>query len=489
MLRTMTLKVDLYDHRDVERACRVARERLGVDADALAADLDGLTAALERHLRRERAKSAAADAAPTPDEARAAMTPERVAECLAFARAPGLIARINAQLGAGGIVGEEAGRLLLFSALASHAMPTTLHVLVQGSSGSGKSRLLDVVTRSMPAERVRRYTRVTDNAFYNQHPDHFRHTALVIEDMDGLAEDAELALRELQTSEALRTATSVKDERTGRIGGGEKVVWGPVASAACTTRGEVYEDNVSRCVTVAVDESAEQTARIIEYQNARAAGEVSRESEEAARSLLADYVRLLDSYEVVNPYAARVAMPAGAHKVRRLNELYLTLVRQVTLMHQHQRAKDARGRLVATVEDLRAASAMLFEAIVLKCDELDGSLRQFYERLKSYLGERDARGGAAASSEERGTFTQREVRSALGVSAAACSRHVTRLVRLEYAAAYYADNLRRKCYRLTVADDYVRLRRGIRAALDAQIDAIEGGDGAGDSGTTGGVER
>ena len=46
-------------------------------------------------------------------------------------------------------------------------MPETLHVLIQGSSGSGKTRLLDVVARSMPAEDVKRFTRVTDNAFYN----------------------------------------------------------------------------------------------------------------------------------------------------------------------------------------------------------------------------------------------------------------------------------------------------------------------------------
>ena len=287
---------------------------------------------------------------------------------------------------------------------------------------------------------------------------------MCLEDLDGLREEAELALRELQSSDVLRTATSVEDERGG-ITGGERVVRGPIASMACTTRGEVYEDNVSRCLVVAVDESAEQTKRVIDYQNRRAGGECSRRDEEMERARLADCVRMLKSYEVVNPYASRVKLPDGAHKVRRLNELYLSFVRQVALLNQYQRTKDKRGRLVAEVADLRVACEILFESIVLKVDELDGSLRQFFERLKAYVA---ARSGTPE-------FTQREVRQALGLSQSQCSRYIIRLVSAEYVTSQYLSNLRKVCYRLDYLDDYQRLTAEIRRGLTEQIDALEGG--------------
>ena len=114
-------------------------------------------------------------------------------------------------------------------------MPDTLHALIQGSSGSGKTRLLKVISDMMPQEDVKKYTRVTDNSFYNQDEYFFVQKLICFEDMDGLKEDAQLAVRELQSNEILRTSTSLKD-KNGMITGGERVVRGPIASMARTTQ-------------------------------------------------------------------------------------------------------------------------------------------------------------------------------------------------------------------------------------------------------------
>ncbi len=457
-MNTLTLKVDLYEYREVERACRLAADRLGLDERAVAADMERLARELEGYAHRRRRGGAS--------EKKAVAIPAAVrSDCVAFLRTPDLLTAIGERIGRAGIVGEEGNRLLLFVVASSYKMPDTLHALIQGSSGSGKTRLLDVVARCVPAEDLRRYTRVTDNAFYNQAEDHFSHKLVCFEDLDGPREEAQLAVRELQSNEVLRSAVSVKDDRTGQITGGERVVRGPIASLACTTRGEVYEDNVSRSLVVAVDESAAQTARVIAYQDARAAGSSSRSEQELQQGFLANCVRLLEPLEVVNPYAGRVKLPAGAYKLRRLHELYLSFVRQVTLINQYQRVRDERGRLVAEVADLRAAAGVLFESIVLKVDELDGGVRQFYERLKGWLAARGAGAGA--------DFTQREVRAALHVSRAQCSRIFARLQSCERLTARYAGNLRKVCYRLDEPDDYARLRGGIQAELFRQIDGLE----------------
>ena len=350
-MTTLTLKCDLYEWREVEKVCRLAADKLGLDAGAVARDLEALARELEGYAHRRRRGGPAGEAKTVEIPAA-----EREA-CGRFLRGPGLMAGIGARVGRAGIVGEEANRLVLFTVASSYKMPDPLHALIQGASGSGKTRLLDVIARCMPSEDVRRYTRVTDNAFYNQAEDHFAGKLVCLEDLDGLREEAQLAVRELQSNGVLRSAVSVKDDRTGAITGGERVVRGPVASLACTTRGEVYEDNVSRSLVVAVDESAEQTRRVIAYQDARAAGASTAAEREAEQRFLANCVRMLRPYEVVNPYAGRVSLPEGAHKLRRLHELYLSFVRQVCLIHQYQRTADARGRLAIRPQPATTVSA------------------------------------------------------------------------------------------------------------------------------------
>ena len=466
--RTLTMKVDLYDDRDRARFCRAAADQLGVDPEALARDLDDLTELLEHRRDELRAGHDAAGAhAAGPDARRAEhldrMTPARRRAAEALLARPDLIQRLTALLGRAGIVGEERNRTLLLLATSSYKSDKPLHVLIQGSSGSGKTRLLDVVANCLPTEDVRRYTRVTDNALYNQPPDFFRHTAFLLEDLDGLREEAEYAYRELQSLGVIRVVKSVKDDRTGQISGAEALTRGPVASAACTTRGSVYEDNLSRCLVVAVDESPAQTARVVNYQDRCASGAVDPDEIAAARQLIADAVRLLEPCAVVNPFAGRVALPDGVHKARRLHELYLAFVAQVAWWHQRQRERDARGRLVATAHDLRQAAEVLFEAILLKADELDGSLRRFYEAVKDHL-----------AGTEQDTFAQRELRAAVGVSQTLCSRRCAALVAAEYLTVEYPGNNRRKRYRLCDPDDYGALRQRIRRHLDRQVDALAG---------------
>jgi len=79
-------------------------------------------------------------------------------------------------------------------------MPDTLHALIQGSSGSGKTYLSRQITDLMPKEDVIRLTRVTESSFYNYGEYELQHKLIVLEDVDGLKEEAEFAFRELQSN-------------------------------------------------------------------------------------------------------------------------------------------------------------------------------------------------------------------------------------------------------------------------------------------------
>jgi DNA primase len=449
-------KIDLYEYKQVQSFCELAGQRLNLRSDELEKDLTLLARLLESY-RAIPLPEHSATKSENPTEAQKPSSQMRL-RCVEFLKKHNLLHEINALIGHSGVVGEENNRLLLFVIASSYAMPDPLHALVQGSSGSGKTHLLLQIAKFMPPEDTITLTRVTESSFYNYGEYDLRHKLLCMEDLDGMKEEAFLAFRELQSRGMLTSSTSVKDEQ-GNIKGMVKTVRGPIASMSATTKGEIYEDNMSRCFLIAVDESKEQTQRIIDYQNQVSAGEIDKESRKQLINFVQHCVRILSPYEVVNPFAKAVQLPPEAHKIRRLNELYQAFVRQVVLLNQFQRQKDDKGRLLATKEDLQTACEILFDSIVLKVDELDGSLRLFYEGLKAYV-------------QDKGRdyeFTRREVREILKVSKTQQHSYLTRLEDLEYIRQSGGYINRGLHYKIIHWDSYTALRAKIKTHLESQL--------------------
>jgi DNA primase len=339
------------------------------------------------------------------------------------------LSELNQLIGNSGIIGEENTRLLLFIIASSYKTNTPLHGIVQGSSGSGKTHLISKIAELMPPEDVLKFTRITESSLYNWGEWDLVGKCMIIEDLDGLKEEALYSLRELISNQQLSSSVSIKDKK-GNIKSTRKKVRGQFSSLSATTKADIYEDNISRSFTLAVDESTSQSKKIIEYQNKRYAGELSKEQEKQAKKQLQEYLRNLQTIEVINPYATKLELPEEVHKIRRLNEMYQSIIRQITWLNQRQR-KYSEGKIYTAIEDLEQATEILFESIILKIDELDGSLRQFYERLKKYLKAKDKE------------FTQREIRQALNISKSQCSRYIITLQSLEYIVSKHTGNLRK----------------------------------------------
>ena len=457
-------KLDLYEDKQVEKICKEVAEKLGIRKDQLEADMYRLTDLMDAFREKELLNS-------TSDNEEAhdliiPLTTQERQQIESFGKKAQLIQNLNDLLGKAGIVGEEKNRLFLLIIAASYKMPETLHALIQGSSGSGKTRLLKQISDCIPKEKVTKLTRVSDKVLYNYPEKYFINRLLCLEDIDGLSEEAEFAFRELQSNGELNSATSSKLEN-GQIVAGQKTVKGPIASMACTTRGEIYEDNMSRCFLIAVDESYEQTKRIIHYQNEKAAGQIDQRKEQEVKRFIQNFIRELRPYEVLNPYANKIHLPEEAHKIRRLNDLFQSFVKMITVLNQYQRKRDERNRLITEISDIATAVEIMFESIVLKVDELDGSLRQFYEKLKAYL-KKNYNG-----SHDKIDFTQREIRQQFNMSKAQCSRYFTQLTEFEYITTRQGHNLRKVTYKVDYWDNYSALKARIKANLLSQLEVLE----------------
>lgn len=397
---------------------------------------------------------------PTEEKEVKTLKPSNLETAIDFLKAKDLLKRLGVEIGKAGIVGEENSRLLLFLIIVSYLNKHPIHGIVQGSSGSGKTHIISRIADLMPSEDVLRFTRITESSLYNWGEFDLFQKIIIIEDLDGLKEDALYALRELISNQFLSSSVSIKDKK-GNNKSAKKEVKGQFSSLSATTKGETYEDNMSRSFLIAVDESKEQTQRIISHQNRRNAGEINPKAQQKAVQFIQQMVRCLKYYEVINPYATRLELPEKVHKVRRLNEMYQAVIKQVTFLNQHQRQLTKDNQLITEIEDIEQATEVLFESIVLKVDELDGSLRQFFERLKKYVKNEDKE------------FVLRDIRQELNVSKTQIFRNIQMLLELEYVKQIGGYSNKGIRYKICYWDNYQKLRTEIKDFLMKQIEVLK----------------
>lgn len=367
-----------------------------------------------------------------------------------------VLQQLNILIEKSGIIGEENSRLLLFIIASSYKTKQPLHAIVQGSSGSGKTHLISKIADLMPQEDVLRFTRITESSLYNWGEYDLVGKHLIIEDLDGLKEEAMFAMRELISNQRLSSSVSVKDKK-GNIKSTKKEVKGVFSSLSATTKGDLYEDNMSRSFLLAVDESEAQTNRIITYQNKRIAGEISEQDQEKAKLLLQQILRSLKPEEVQNPFATQIQLPENVHKKRRLNEMFQSIIKQITILNQYQRTSQ-KGKIQTQIEDVEQAVEILFESIILKIDELDGSLRQFFEKLKKKFPTHD--------------FTRFEAMETTGFKKTQLQHYINQLVQLEYIKQFGHGNKGYK-YKISYFDDIQSVRKKLKDHFIKQIQNLK----------------
>ncbi|QDP85231.1 hypothetical protein FNJ88_06540 [Chryseobacterium sp. SNU WT5] len=379
-----------------------------------------------------------------------------VSNTIDFLSQKNLLQELNKLIEKAGIIGEENSRLLLFLITISYLNKSPLHGIVQGSSGSGKTHIISRIADLMPQEDVLRFTRITESSLYNWGEFDLFQKIIIIEDLDGLKEDALYALREFISNQVLRSSVTIKDKK-GNNKSSHKIVKGQFSSLSATTKGEMYEDNMNRSFIVAINESEEQTEKIIAYQNRRNAGEIDKNTQEKAIGFTQKIVRNLKHYEVVNPYATQIKLPNNVKNKRRLNEMFQSIIKQITLIHQFQR-EVKNGFLITEIEDIENAVEILFESIILKIDELDGSLRQFFEKLKKSFKEE--------------SFTRFDAMEVTGFKKTQLQFYLNDLVRLEYLKQIGFANKGFR-YKISYSDNIQKVRKDLKEEFSKQIEELK----------------
>jgi DNA primase len=416
-------QIDLCRDSERRRFVERAAEETGLTADLLKRDMGRLLLAVEQ-AQTELAR---------PQETAAPvviLSPEEREAALQWLRQPNLVERLRQAFHQAGIIGEETGTLVAYLACVSRKLERPLAVIIQSASAAGKTTLMDAVLHFFPEEERVKYSAMTGQSLYYLGETSLRHKILAVVEEAG-AEKASYALKLLQSEGELTIASTGKDPATGKMVTQEYHVEGPVMIFLTTTAIDLDEELQNRCLTLTVDESAEQTGRIHQVQRERRtlAGLMAREERKALLKTLRNAQRLLQPVEVLNPYAPALTFTTGRTRNRRDHEKYLTLMDAIALLHQHQReTKTLPGGqpyIEVTLDDIALANQLAPEVLGRSLDELPPQTRRLLGSIRELVKNKG---------KNNLTFSRRELRNACGWSLTQVSVHLERLVALEYLA-------------------------------------------------------
>jgi hypothetical protein len=209
-----------------------------------------------------------------------------------------------------------------------------------------------------------------------------------------------------------------------------------------TTAIDVDEELLNRCLVLTVDEDREQTRAIHDRQRAAQTLEGLLSDAERARVVKVhqDAQRLLRPVLVANPYAPGLGFADERTRARRDHMKYLTLIRAVALLHQHQRPRRSAVRggetvsyIEVTLEDIALANRLAHEVLGRSLDELAPQTRRLLEHLHTLVA---AMAAADQVPRADARFTRRQVRERCGWSDFQVRVHLDRLVGLEYVLVH-----------------------------------------------------
>ena len=230
-----------------------------------------------------------------------------------------------------------------------------MSVTVKGLPSGGKTYLVEQVLPFFPASAYYVLTAMSDKSLaYSEEP--IKHRFLVIFEAPGLQSQwASYLIRSLlsegrisyDTVEA--TEDGIKPKHIEREG--------PTGLITTTTENSLHPENETRYFSVEVDDTPEQTARVL----SATAENINEDNGGSGEEEMGKFVALQEwlagaNHEVVIPYAKRLAemIPPVAVRLRRDFKAILYLIMAHAILHQASRKQDDRGRIIATMEDYKA---------------------------------------------------------------------------------------------------------------------------------------
>lgn len=447
--------IDLLAHRWRSNFALQVSKAIGADRKQVTNDLNTvITICEEIRLRRKKQESG------KKKVIKRVLTEEVRAEAIEYLQQPDLITKIADDIKACGLVGNRNQALLSYIGCLSRFTEKPLGVCLVSRSASGKSYLQNIVTGCIPNEHLIPLTRLTSQSLYYR-SENLDRTCLSIEEADGMT-DALYAIRSLLSSQKLQLHSLVMDKQEQIIKPVENVVYGNVSVIVGTTDlNRIDAETRSRFLVVYLDESKEQTKRVLAYQQKMSGIKKLEFAENRKRiyKLHQNIQRVLKPVMVVNNRVSGIRCPIELLNSRRESQKFNTLVETIALIHQYQREEKTKrigGVTVRYIEveqsDIDSAKELAGHSISQSLDELSPLGRELLQHINGFVNQEYSKYRKQDKDLEQWQvpFTRRELQDQSKWSRYHLRQHLSELVEAGYITPSMGSRNQRYAYRLVV---------------------------------------
>jgi hypothetical protein len=275
-------------------------------------------------------------------------------QCKLIAENDDVLEDFAAQMAESGLAGEGRKIKLLYLALTSRILDKPVSIGVKGPSSAGKSHIVERVLQHFPEDAYYVLTGMSERALaYSDEP--LSHRFLVLSEAAALAGDFANYLVRSLLSEG-RVVYETVEKVGGELHSRRIEREGPTGLLVTTTAISLHPENETRYLSVRVDDSPEQTARILLAEARKVSRPVALGTTNGGNILnWRAYQEWLSISKrpVIIPFADALAelIPPVAVRLRRDFPAILSLVQAHAHLHLASRKVDAGGFIVATLED------------------------------------------------------------------------------------------------------------------------------------------
>ena len=300
-----------------------------------------------------------------------------------------LVNQIVADCRAIGIVGERSLILAIYVIGTSRLLARPLSGIVQGKSSTGKTLLVEKVSKLFPEDHVLIATRMSPKALVH-YKGGLAHKFVVAGESSRVvgdeSADATAFLRQLQSDGHISQLTTQQIE--GKQDAELVKQQGPISYVETTTLDPrmIFPEDLNRALLLKTDESEKQTRNILKHEASKYEDVAESVDTTGIIEKHRDFQRMLERRSVAIPFAGKLMdkLPAKKVEARRVAVQILSVIEAVTLLHQFKRARDSHGRLIATLDDYEIARGILAQPLHSSLGVPDSPARMYYKLYATY---------------------------------------------------------------------------------------------------------
>ena len=373
-------------------------------------------------------------------QAEKSLTEEERKLGLSFLMNPNLFDELKKDLELTGCIGEDANKIMLYLAITSRIRKNPISIYILGRSGGGKSWLARSVLKLVPEDGKIIISSASNEVLYYME-DGLMHKAVMVGEFEG-AEKIEYTLRELISESIISKLVTLKDAETGQFGPAHIKSKGPISLISTSTSPNLNPENLSRCIILHIDESPEQTKRILRYQRLSRSKKGYFMQFEAEKIIRKHHIvqQMLEDILIFNIFEDELDFPVIMLLFRRahFNFLLAIEITAFVLQLQHEvkqlKAPDHKSKVVRYIEtDLRdytIAYNLMMEGIMENMlDELPKNAKDLHRIMLLMVNDKAKRTGKA---KESIYLERRQVAEYSGWSAKQVRTYMNILLRYEY---------------------------------------------------------